>query len=90
MKEVQPDILVCSSHYYKDLRDRNSFILQFCASMWTAEQADEIQSIAKTLKPGIVTHAIPNGLQVEQGPDAIVEHLKATVPQLLQAHLSAK
>ncbi|KAL1984504.1 hypothetical protein VTN96DRAFT_9103 [Rasamsonia emersonii] len=55
----------------------------FCASMWTAEQAAEIQAIARRLRPGIRTHAIPYGLQVDKGPDAIVEHLLENVPPLL-------
>ncbi|KAH8691141.1 hypothetical protein BGW36DRAFT_387761 [Talaromyces proteolyticus] len=55
----------------------------FCASMWTAEQAAEIISTAKRLRPGIKTHAIPYGLQVERGPDAIVDYLVENVPKLL-------
>lgn len=51
--------------------------------MWTAEQAAEIQGIAKKVKPDIKTHAIPHGLQVERGPDAIVEYLEEQVPRLL-------
>ncbi|KAL3476814.1 hypothetical protein BJX99DRAFT_227413 [Aspergillus californicus] len=55
----------------------------FSASMWTAEQAAEIQSIARSIKPNIKLHAIPAGLQVERGPDAIVEYLLENVPGLL-------
>lgn len=51
--------------------------------MWTAQQAAEIQAIARRLRPGIRTHAIPYGLQVEKGPDAIVEYLLENVPPLL-------
>lgn len=58
--------------------------------MWTSEQAAEIQTIAKTVKPGLVTYAIPHGLQVQHGPDAIVDHLTSTVPQLLRVHFPAK
>lgn len=32
---------------------------------------------------GILTHAIPQGLQVERGPDAVVEYLVENVPILL-------
>ncbi|TKW55996.1 hypothetical protein CTA1_11361 [Colletotrichum tanaceti] len=56
----------------------------FCASMWTAEEADQILTTARALRPGIKTHAIPHGLQVERGPDAIVEHLLVKVPELLE------
>ncbi|KAI9372149.1 hypothetical protein BJX61DRAFT_542974 [Aspergillus egyptiacus] len=55
----------------------------FSASMWTAEQAREIQSIARSIKPDIKLHAIPQGLQVERGPDAVVEYLLENVPALL-------
>jgi len=58
--------------------------LLFCASMWTSEQATQIQVIAQKARPGIKTYAIPHGLQVEKGPDAIVEHLVENVPKLLE------
>ncbi len=65
----------------------NEFILtrtpQFSASMWSAEQAAEIQGIARSIRPDIKLHAIPQGLQVEKGPDAIVEYLIENVPALL-------
>ncbi|KAK1636405.1 hypothetical protein BDP81DRAFT_481774 [Colletotrichum phormii] len=57
----------------------------FCASMWTAEEAEQIQATARSIVPNIKTHAIPHGLQVERGPDAIVEHLLEKVPQLLES-----
>lgn len=53
--------------------------------MWTAEQAQEIHSIARSINPTIKLHAIPEGLQVERGPDAIVEYLVEKVPPLLDA-----
>ncbi|CEL06146.1 hypothetical protein BJX68DRAFT_233797 [Aspergillus pseudodeflectus] len=57
----------------------------FSASMWTAEQAAEIQAIARSIRPDIKLHAIPAGLQVERGPDAVVEYLLENVPALLDA-----
>lgn len=57
----------------------------FSASMWTPEQAKVIREIAEREKPGIRTHAIPEGLQVERGPDAIVEYLLERVPKLLDS-----
>lgn len=51
--------------------------------MWSAEEADQILSTARSIRPDIKTHAIPHGLQVERGPDAIVEHLLEKVPALL-------
>jgi hypothetical protein len=57
---------------------------KFCASMWTAEESDEIQRIAKETVSGIKTMAIPHGLQVEKGPDAIVAFLKEKWPGLIE------
>ncbi|TVY36258.1 hypothetical protein LSUB1_G005117 [Lachnellula subtilissima] len=57
----------------------------FCASMWTPAQSTEIQSIARSVIPGIKTMAIPQGLQVEKGPDAIVEFLLEKVPLLIES-----
>ncbi|KAF2002385.1 hypothetical protein P154DRAFT_488309 [Amniculicola lignicola CBS 123094] len=59
--------------------------LLFSASMWTSEQAKEIREIAERERPGIATHAIPQGLQVERGPEAIVEYLLENVPALLDS-----
>ena len=56
---------------------------QCCASMWTAEEAQQILSIARGVRPGLKTHIIPHGLQVERGPDAIVDHLVAELPRLI-------
>jgi hypothetical protein len=53
--------------------------------MWTAEEAEKIQSMARAIVPDIKTHAIPTGLQVEKGPDAIVEYLVEKVPGLLDS-----
>lgn len=51
--------------------------------MWTIEESTEMREIAKSIIPNIKTHAIPHGLQVNDGPDAIVEHLKQQIPLLL-------
>ncbi|KAI1863410.1 uncharacterized protein JN550_009521 [Neoarthrinium moseri] len=57
----------------------------FCASMWTSEEAAQIQAIARSIKPGIKTHALPAGFQVKRGPDAVVEYLLEKVPPLLES-----
>ncbi|KAJ5824986.1 hypothetical protein N7447_007326 [Penicillium robsamsonii] len=57
----------------------------FSASMWSAEQAEQIHQIARSVRPDIKLHAIPEGLQVERGPDAIVEYLIEKVPVLLDS-----
>jgi hypothetical protein len=57
----------------------------FSASMWTPEQAKEIREIAERERPGIKTHAIPEGLQVARGPDGVVEYLLENVPGVLDS-----
>ncbi|KAH7063815.1 hypothetical protein BKA63DRAFT_526241 [Paraphoma chrysanthemicola] len=57
----------------------------FSASMWTPEEAAKIRGIAERERPGIKTHAIPQGLQVQRGPDAVVEYLVEVVPALLDS-----
>ncbi|KAF5672024.1 hypothetical protein FHETE_3896 [Fusarium heterosporum] len=57
----------------------------FTASMWTPEQSKEIEAIARTIVPDIKFHAIPYGLQVAKGPEAIVEYLTEQVPILLES-----
>ena len=56
---------------------------KFCASMWTPEESAKIQQIAKSIVPDIKTHAIPEGLQVQGGPDAVVNYLKENLPAIL-------
>lgn len=58
---------------------------QFVASMWSHEESSEIISIAKKVRPSIVTYALPHGLQVEKGSDAVVSHLIERIPELLAA-----
>ncbi|KAJ5644011.1 uncharacterized protein N7484_006518 [Penicillium longicatenatum] len=57
----------------------------FSASMWTDEQAKQIHEIARSIVPDIKLHAIPEGLQVKYGPDAIVDYLVEKVPVLLDS-----
>jgi hypothetical protein len=51
--------------------------------MWSSDEAAKIRAIAEKERPGIKTHAIPQGLQVERGPDAVVEYLLDVVPSML-------
>lgn len=51
--------------------------------MWTPEESARIQETAREIVPNIKTHAIPQGLQVERGPDAVVEYLEQQIPSLL-------
>jgi len=55
----------------------------FCASMWTPEESQKVFATAREIVPDIKTHAIPQGLQVQRGPDAVVEYLEEQIPKLL-------
>ncbi|KAK4238641.1 hypothetical protein C8A03DRAFT_33338 [Achaetomium macrosporum] len=55
----------------------------FTASMWTPEEAQQIIAIAKEIVPDLKTFSLPQGLQVEKGPDAVVEYIKEHLPALL-------
>ncbi|KAK4651684.1 hypothetical protein QC762_601317 [Podospora pseudocomata] len=56
----------------------------FTASMWTPEQAAEIIAIAKEIVPDLKTFSLPQGLQVDKGPDAVVEYIEENLPGLLE------
>jgi len=58
--------------------------VKFCASMWTREESERIQNIAREAVPGVRTMAIPEGLQVEKGPDGVFEWLMLEVPKLIE------
>ncbi|WPH01180.1 Hypothetical protein R9X50_00401600 [Acrodontium crateriforme] len=56
----------------------------FAASMWSPEQSSRIFAEAREINPAVKTLAIPQGLQVERGPDAVVEWLLENVPLLIE------
>jgi hypothetical protein len=51
--------------------------------MWTPEESARIQQIARSIVPDIKTHAIPEGLQAQKGPDGVVEYLRENLPAIL-------
>lgn len=57
---------------------------QFTASMWTPEEAQQIVSIAKAVVPSLKTLSLPQGLQVEKGPEGVLEYVKAHLPGILE------
>ncbi|CAD0040243.1 unnamed protein product [Aureobasidium pullulans] len=55
------------------------------ASMWTPEEAKSIHAEAKEIMgPQLKTFALPQGLQVSRGPDAVVEFIEENLPALLE------
>ncbi|WVW85186.1 hypothetical protein I302_107224 [Kwoniella bestiolae CBS 10118] len=55
----------------------------FCASMWTPEQQEEIQRIAKDTLPNIKTNGTPTGLHTQVGPDGIVKYLVEKIDDII-------
>lgn len=53
--------------------------------MWTPEQSQAIRDEAKSIVPGLKTFALPQGLQVEKGPDAVVEYIIENLPSLIES-----
>ena len=63
----------------------NLLHLQLTASMWSPEQAKEIHATARDiLGPKLKIMALPQGLQVERGPDAVVEYLVEQLPAMIE------
>lgn len=51
--------------------------------MLISSRPQEIVAIAKETVPEIKTFSIPQGLQVEKGPDGVVEFIKTNLPNVL-------
>ncbi|KAH8758396.1 hypothetical protein F5883DRAFT_566156 [Diaporthe sp. PMI_573] len=59
--------------------------LMFTASMWTPEEAAQAISIAREIVPDIKVMSLPKGLQVEKGPEGVIEYGKAHLPAILDS-----
>jgi len=51
--------------------------------MWSPEQSSHVFAQAREVNPSCKTLAIPQGLQAERGPEAVVEWIKGQLPALL-------
>lgn len=61
--------------------------IMFTASMWTPEESIGARKAALEVKPGIKTFALPQGLQVNRGPDAVVEFIVENLPGIVEGDL---
>jgi len=52
--------------------------------MWSPEQSQRIRDGAQEIVPGLRTYALPQGLQVDKGPDAVVEHILEKLPSIIE------
>ena len=54
--------------------------------MWTPQESAEAFKIGRNIVgDSLITHAIPQGMQVEKGPDFVVEYLKTELPKKVEA-----
>jgi hypothetical protein len=53
--------------------------------MWKPEESEEIQRIAREKQPGVKTLALPQGLQVERGPDGVFEYIMEKLPAFIES-----
>ncbi|KAL9058738.1 MAG: hypothetical protein Q9162_001606 [Coniocarpon cinnabarinum] len=61
------------------------------ASMWTpAESSHAFELGRRIVGENLITHAIPEGMQVEKGPDFVVQYLKDTLPSVIRQNLDSK
>jgi hypothetical protein len=55
--------------------------------MWSPAQSAEIKRIARKVVPGLRCYVVPQGMQVERGPEATIEHVKSKLPQIIEGSL---
>ena len=58
--------------------------------MWTPSESAQIHSTARAIVPNVVVHALPQGLQVQRGPDAVVEYIEENLPALVEEMMRVK
>jgi uncharacterized heparinase superfamily protein len=55
--------------------------------MWSPEESLGARKAALEAKPDIKTYALPQGLQVSRGPDAVVELIVENLSGIIQGDL---
>lgn len=60
---------------------------QFCASMWSPEESVEVKKIGREIVPSLRCYVVPQGMQVEKGPEYTIEHVKSKLPWILEGDL---
>jgi uncharacterized heparinase superfamily protein len=55
--------------------------------MWSPEESLGARKAALEVKPAIKTYALPQGLQVSRGPDAVVELIVENLPGIIEGDL---
>jgi hypothetical protein len=55
--------------------------------MWSPADSQRIQTIARDIVPDVRTFALPYGMQVEKGPDAVVEYVKENLDDIIFGNL---
>ncbi len=55
--------------------------------MWSPAESDKIKQIVREIVPNVRTYAVPQGMQVEIGPEATVDHVKSKLDEILRGDL---
>ena len=58
--------------------------------MWTEAESQNIKKIARSIVPSLRTYAVPQGMQVERGPDATVAHVVTMLDEVIKGTLGLK
>jgi len=53
--------------------------------MWTEDQSSRILAQAREVNPNVKTLALPQGLQAQGGPDAIIGYVKEHLPAVIES-----
>lgn len=87
VEEHKPNLMVRSpiSPRSQVKAEQGPSLFQFTASMWTPEEAAQAISIAREIVPDIKVMSLPKGLQVEKGPEGVIEYGKAHLPAILDS-----
>jgi hypothetical protein len=85
VSEHRPDLLV-SLIITNSCRYSTANSAQFCASMWTLEESERIQSIALGIIPELQMLVLSQGLLVEKGPEAVVEYVQEHLDAVILGH----
>ena len=55
--------------------------------MWSPDQSNEIKTIARAVMSELRCYAIPQGLRLEKGSEAVIEHVKSQLPDIIDGTL---
>ena len=55
--------------------------------MWSQEQSAEIIRIGREVVPDLRCYVVPQGMQIQYGPEYTVQHVISKLPEVVEADL---